>query len=511
MGLVMASLLSVLPAAVSPDSAAPVSQSAGTTDTTATDSFAALLAMLAEGAMTVSVPAGLLVGVSATLPGEAPAAGKAGKDPSKDSPLAAALAATTFLPFPVPAAPVSEPAIGTGAATGKSPGTTAAAAPLTASLRSLAPGATAVAPALPVATDPSASQISLAPGAIADTPAPSASLSAALSSVVPAAGTGTSTPPATADPSDLPPSALLPSVVPAASTDGPTPPAAPDRAGTAPESPPAISLAPALARTSGAEPAAQEPTRPSEAPIPVALDVGDVGASAKPPATAQPPGTAVPRGIEISVVRSVGNAQQSQTTSDAAHDGASSGQKQETSSTPVAQALNSTAAVAGPLVTASPPAVAQAPHSSAPAHVTPEPVAQVAQVVLDRAERGGGEVHIRLDPPELGAVTIHVRIDGDRVQVQVQAERHDAMNLLRQNTLDLSTLLGSRGLNLTDVNVGLGGRQAQGDDQSNANPAPRPANGEFASILGVDETPATELHNRLQSAYNPDGLHIYRV
>jgi flagellar hook-length control protein FliK len=228
----------------------------------------------------------------------------------------------------------------------------------------------------------------------------------------------------------------------------------------------------------------------------------------KPPAEAQPPGAAAPQGVEISVVRSVGNANQSQSAGDGAQAGVNHGQKQEAASTtPEAQAASS-AAVMTPPAAASPTAEV-APQTQV--HTTPQPVEQVARAVIDRAEQGGGEVHIRLDPPELGAVSIHVRIDGNRVQIQVQAERSEAMNLLRQGTNDLTSLLGSRGLNLTDVNVGFGGQQAQGRDQSaSGQPAAAP-NGEFASILGIDETPATGLHNRLQSAYNPDGVHLYRV
>jgi flagellar hook-length control protein FliK len=152
-----------------------------------------------------------------------------------------------------------------------------------------------------------------------------------------------------------------------------------------------------------------------------------------------------------------------------------------------------------------PPAAAAAPE-------IPQPVRQVSRAVLDQVSRGDGEARIQLDPAELGAVTIRVKTEGDHVRVEIHAERAEAMNLLRDNSADLSSLLGSRGLNLSDVYVGLGGhsaRNAQDGDQQQR--GERPANGQFAAILGTGEVPAVELHNRLRTAYNPDGAHSYRV
>ncbi|MEO9254582.1 MAG: hypothetical protein ABI305_03515, partial [Tepidiformaceae bacterium] len=79
-------------------------------------------------------------------------------------------------------------------------------------------------------------------------------------------------------------------------------------------------------------------------------------------------------------------------------------------------------------------------------------------------------------------------------------------------TADLSNLLGNRGLNLADVYVGLGGQQAR-DSQREQQQAfnNRPNNGEFSSLMGIDEAPAIERLNRLRSAYNPDGALSYLV
>ncbi|MCC6267269.1 MAG: flagellar hook-length control protein FliK [Dehalococcoidia bacterium] len=141
----------------------------------------------------------------------------------------------------------------------------------------------------------------------------------------------------------------------------------------------------------------------------------------------------------------------------------------------------------------------------------PPQVDQVASTVIETVDAGGGEARIHLDPADLGEVTIHVRTNGDTVHVEVRAERQEAMQLLRDHTQDLSNLLGERGLNLSDVNVGLG-RGDQGRAWGEASQREdRGAAGEFASILGGDDGAAIEIHQRLRAAYNPDGALVYRV
>lgn len=154
------------------------------------------------------------------------------------------------------------------------------------------------------------------------------------------------------------------------------------------------------------------------------------------------------------------------------------------------------------------PAPAEGP-ASAPE--VPQQVDQVASAVIERMEQGGGEARIHLHPVELGEVTIRVHTEGDTVRVAIHAERREAMNLLRDHTQDLSTLLGERGLNLSDVNVGFGrgnGSQAWGDDRS---PQNRPVSGAFAAVMGTDKDVPIERHQRLRAAYNPDGAHFFRV
>ncbi|MGE3073763.1 MAG: flagellar hook-length control protein FliK [Dehalococcoidia bacterium] len=141
----------------------------------------------------------------------------------------------------------------------------------------------------------------------------------------------------------------------------------------------------------------------------------------------------------------------------------------------------------------------------------PQQVDQVARAVIERVETGGGEARIHLHPVELGEVTIRVHTDGDTVRVAIHAERREAMNILRDHTQDLSTLLGERGLNLSDVNVGFGrgnGSQTWADEQRQQN---RPVAGAFASVMGIEKDAPIERHQRLRAAYNPDGAHFFRV
>jgi flagellar hook-length control protein FliK len=174
-----------------------------------------------------------------------------------------------------------------------------------------------------------------------------------------------------------------------------------------------------------------------------------------------------------------------------------------------------------PLAPGAPRTVAAADSVDLPEAPTPvaEPAVQhpsierLAQTVLDTIENGGGEARIHLTPRELGDVTVHIRARGERIEVFVQAERQDAVNVIRDHATDLSGLLGQRGLNLADLNVGLG-RQPQGQGWGQQASLPdnrRASSGEFAGVLGIDDPPATSTHNRLRATYNPDGAHLYRV
>lgn len=225
---------------------------------------------------------------------------------------------------------------------------------------------------------------------------------------------------------------------------------------------------------------------------------------------------------ESGVVRSVGNAENANR-SQSGEDNAKFGERGQgrgparTENTPRASAkgiehaaANSPVGELRQLSDATPIADVGPVEAPAPAEV-PQQVDQVAASVFESVEVGATEARLRLDPAEMGEVVIHIQSDGEGgIRVEVRAERPEAAQLLRDHTQDLSQLLGDRGLNLTDVNVGLG----RGDSEQSSFGERRtesPANGEFASILGIDEPGSSARHNRLRLAYNPDGAHIYRV
>jgi flagellar hook-length control protein FliK len=164
-----------------------------------------------------------------------------------------------------------------------------------------------------------------------------------------------------------------------------------------------------------------------------------------------------------------------------------------------------------PLSSDAAPAV-EPPAAQAPADL-PEPVQQVSQVVVEAIEQGGGEARLHLKPAELGEVVIRLQIDGTDVRLQVQAERPEAMQLLREHRLDLTNLLGDRGLDLSELYVGLGGRDSSSaDGRGESAPAnQRRGESEFAGLLGLDPDSSIANHQRLRAAYNPDGAHVYRI
>lgn len=251
-----------------------------------------------------------------------------------------------------------------------------------------------------------------------------------------------------------------------------------------------------------------------QSPIETPPEAPDIPAKDGAPAV-QPPTEAESSTTAQGMVRTVGNA--SQTPDGQAEAGR--GRRPIERPTPRASATGIENAAAnsavGQLRQEQVGEVAPAPAADAPAPAeppaAPPQVDQVASAVIERVEAGGGEARIHLDPVDLGEVVIHVRTNGDQVQVEVRAERPDAARLLRDHTQDLSNLLGSQGLNLADVNVGVGGGNAESPFERQ-DASTRPASGEFAAILGLEgDTPSAGIHNRLRAAYNPDGALLYRV
>ncbi len=155
-----------------------------------------------------------------------------------------------------------------------------------------------------------------------------------------------------------------------------------------------------------------------------------------------------------------------------------------------------------------------APPPPAAAPELPEGIRQVGRATLEQIARGGGEARIRLDPAELGQVTLHVRQHGDRIELDIVAQRPEAAQLLKDHAQDLTTIFGRQGLDL-HVQVGLGGRHGQHGDLREQFAWLARARGQsdtrFAEILGIDPGANAERSNRVRGAYNPDGRHMYRI
>jgi hypothetical protein len=208
-----------------------------------------------------------------------------------------------------------------------------------------------------------------------------------------------------------------------------------------------------------------------------------------------------------SVVRSVGNADTGTSTT-------GGGSQREKHGDEGRATATAAIAAAGPAASApSESATAAAEVAPPPAPVSEPPLEQVGRAVLERVSEGGGEARIRLDPPELGEVAIRVRIENHQVRVDIRVERPEALQLLRNAQVDLSSLLGERGLNLTGMFTTLSHGQsgsAWGDHASQQNQ--RSQDQGFAAILGIDETGAAiNQHRKLRGVYNPDGAYDYRV
>lgn len=267
--------------------------------------------------------------------------------------------------------------------------------------------------------------------------------------------------------------------------------------------------------------------QPNEGPAGTAPEAPEIPQAVRPEARSASTETVAAAGDapnESGVVRSVGNAEngsRSQSGDENASFGrpgngpASEGPGRPTPRASVKAIENAApnSAVGALRATGDATPLAEAAPAEAPALVeVPQQVDQVVASVFESVEVGATEARLRLDPAEMGEVVIHIQSEGDGgVRVEIRAERPEAAQLLRDHTQDLSQLLGDRGLNLSDVNVGLGRGNNEGAFERGESRNDTPANGEFAALLGIDDPGSASRHNRLRSAYNPDGAHIYRV
>jgi flagellar hook-length control protein FliK len=140
-----------------------------------------------------------------------------------------------------------------------------------------------------------------------------------------------------------------------------------------------------------------------------------------------------------------------------------------------------------------------------------QPLPQVADAIVDRLNNDGGEARVILDPPGMGEIVIKLHATGGHVHVEVIAQRADALQVLRDGSPSLQTLLQDRGLDMGTAQFTLS-QQGQGGQQQAPDQSPKNTGNGFAQLMGIDEPDATNRNfNLLRAAYNPDGAHLYRV
>ena len=354
-------------------------------------------------------------------------------------------------------------------------------------------------------------QLPTAPAApTTPTSAPAQQLPTAAPSQTPPAAPSTSGAPAPLAaqlPGDQPPSPAEPNIV--TSTNPPIAAAPEPPAGTqtAPIPQPTANAAtgphPAQPTQSAATPRPAEPDHPAADRQPT-----QPGAPPQPAATAEQPSAQ-------GVVRPVGNAKTETEAQQRPGPAAPENRPLPRPAQPAIQHAAPNSAVAQIRQTAPAPS-ASTPQPTQP---TPEPAPQaihnldaLATTVIERVESGGGEARIHLEPAGLGEITIHLHARHDAVHLDVHAETPEAVQLLRDAATDLSSLLGQRGLNLAGLDIGLGSRSGGGSPWTpDTPPRPQAAPGQFAALLGIDDTAALAREQRLRAAYNPDGSLLYRI
>ncbi len=264
--------------------------------------------------------------------------------------------------------------------------------------------------------------------------------------------------------------------------------------------PAALTVVPPVAAPGPGRSAQLEARTPTAEPV-AAAPTGSAGEGAFTTGTQRPAGPAphhdvgpAPPERAAHVVRFVGNVPQTEVP-DAGPSLPSSAATiaAAPAGTPVQTAPLALGPVAAPITTAPPP-----------------PVAQLANLVVEQIDQGGGVARLVLDPPELGEIVIRVTTGGDVIRIDVRVDRPETAALLRERQIDLTSLLGERGLDLAELSLSTGSRHGfereLGEGTDDAAPG-------FREILTGENPPAveTETHNRLRAAYNPDGALLYRV
>ncbi len=309
--------------------------------------------------------------------------------------------------------------------------------------------------------------------------------------------------------------------------------AAPDGATSAPvasssKSTPAVegADAPAFTITIATDAATDGPEKPethskADPSAEVNVDAGQAEAATVADAPPDAPPDKAPQAT-VSVVRPVGNAPQKNTdastvvkpvgldTAAAVATGTKDDSKVSDSiNQPVANQASPAAAQSQPAPATVP--AQQSPVTQQPVQMQGQPLPQVADAIVDRLNNDGGEARVILDPPGMGEIVIKLHATGGHVHVEVIAQRADALQVLRDGSPSLQTLLQDRGLDMGMAQFTLS-QQGQGGQQQAPDQSPKNTGNGFAQLMGIDEPDATNRNfNLLRAAYNPDGAHLYRV
>jgi flagellar hook-length control protein FliK len=83
-------------------------------------------------------------------------------------------------------------------------------------------------------------------------------------------------------------------------------------------------------------------------------------------------------------------------------------------------------------------------------------------------KNGGGEAKIILNPEGLGQVHLKVVVDAGKVDIQMQADTHEAKKLLESSLGDLKQALGQRNLNLEGLKVDVGSQTSNDTGKQNS-------------------------------------------
>ncbi len=85
--------------------------------------------------------------------------------------------------------------------------------------------------------------------------------------------------------------------------------------------------------------------------------------------------------------------------------------------------------------------------------------AKIQENISVAVKEGRHQIQIRLDPPEMGRIFVKLDMGSKDIHIQMLAEHPQVKEVLDKSLLSLKHMLGEQGLNLGNVNVGVGGDQ----------------------------------------------------